>query len=138
MRRMPLVSPISPQFLRKREDKQVVPADLRLQQVADVVEVPMLDRDARQLSQPKSEVLQREVYTKVLKGATMVRKLILWKTNKEEGGDYPGYVAYYTDFSPNRKTPLERDIRVSNSQEQIIELLAAMKAEYIVKGWVPV
>ena len=81
----------------------------------------------------------REVYTKVIKGQTMVRKL-LRQTNKQqdEGGDYPGYVAYFTDFSPNRKTPLERDIRVSNSEEQIRELLAAMKTEYIVKGWQPV
>jgi hypothetical protein len=93
VRRLPLVSPISPQFLRMREDRQIVPADLRLQQVADLVEVPLVDKDARALTLPKSEVLLREVYTKVLKGATMVRKLVLWKTNKEEGGEYPGYVA---------------------------------------------
>ncbi len=66
----------------------------------------------------------------------MVRKLLLWKTNKEaESPEYPAYVAYFTDFSPNRKTPLEHDIRISNSQEQIGKLLEEMKAEYIVKGW---
>ncbi len=136
LRRLPLVSPISPQFIRRREDKAVHPTDLRLQQVTDLVEVPLSDRDARQLTLPKSELLTRKVYTKVLKGQTMVRKLLLWKTNKEtEDGDYPAYVAYYTDFSPNRKTPLERDIRVSNSKEQIEQLLAEMQAEYIVKGW---
>jgi hypothetical protein len=135
VRRMPLASPISPQFVRKREDRQIVPADLRLQQVADVVEVPLLDRDARKLTLPESEILLREVYTKVLKGQTMVRKLLLWKTNKEESGEHPGYVAYLTDFSPNRKTPLEREIRVSNSREQIDQLAAALKTEYIVKGW---
>jgi hypothetical protein len=138
VRRMPLVSPISPQFIRKREDRQIVHADLRLQQVADVVEIQLQDQDARKLSLPRSEILLREVYTKTLKGQTMVRKLMLWKTNKEEAGDYPGYVAYMTDFSPNRKSPLERDIRVSNSREQIELLAAAMKAEYIVKGWNPV
>jgi hypothetical protein len=137
IRRMPLVSPISPQFIRKREDKQIVPADLRIQQIADVVEVPQQNEDARKLTRPKSEVLLREVYTKSLKGQTMVRKLLLWKTNKDEAGDYPAYVAYLTDFSPNRKTPLERDIRVSNSKDQIDQLAAAMKAEYIVKGWQP-
>lgn len=71
------------------------------------------------------------------KGQTLVRKLLLWKTNKEEAGDFPGCVACITDFSPNRKTPLERDIRISNSREQIDQLAAAMKAEYIVKGWAP-
>ena len=139
VRRLPLASPISPQFLRRRDDKQIHPVDLRLAQLADLVEVPMADRDAKQLALPKSELLQREVFTKTLKGQQMVRKLLLWKTNKEsEGGDYPAYVAYFTDFSPNRKTPLDRDIRVSNSKEQIEQLLAAMKAEYVVKGWAPV
>jgi hypothetical protein len=138
VRRLPLASPISPQFLRRREDKKIHPADLRLQQVADLVEVPLADRDARQLALPKSELVQRQAFTKVLKGQTMVRKLLLWKTNKEqEDPDYPAFVAYFTDFSPNRKTPLERDIRVSNSKEQIEQLLAEMKAEYIVKGWQP-
>jgi hypothetical protein len=67
-----------------------------------------------------------------------VRKLLLWKTNKEsEGGNFPAYVAYYTDFSPGRATPLERDIRISNSREQIEALWNDMKTEYIVKGWTP-
>jgi hypothetical protein len=65
-----------------------------------------------------------------------VRKLLLWKTNKEsEGGAFPAYVAYFTDYSPNRQTPLEHDIRVSNSIGQIEGLLADMQTEYIVKGW---
>ena len=139
IRRLPLASPISPVFLRKREDKAVRQADLRLNQIADVVEVPMLERDARQLSLPKSEMLRREVYTKTLKGNLMVRKLLLWKTNKEsEEGRFPAFVAYYTDFSPNRATPLDRDIRVSNSREQIEQLWDEMKAEYVVKGWAAV
>jgi hypothetical protein len=138
IRRLPLASPISPAFVRRREDKSIRKDDLRLNQVADVVEVPMLDRDARQLSLPKSDVLYRECFTKTLKGNLMVRKLLLWKTNKEsEGGKFPAYVAYYTDFSPGRATPLDRDIRISNSREQIEQLLAEMKAEYIVKGWAP-
>ena len=141
VRRLPLASPISPQFLRRRDDKAHNPQDLRLQQVADIVEVPMIDRDARQLTLPGSTILRREVYTKQLKGQTMVRKLLLWKTNKQGdigNGEWPAYVAYFTDFSPNRKTPLEREIRVSESQEQIEQLYEAMKAENIVKGWAAV
>ncbi len=137
IRRLPLASPISPNFIRRRDDKAVRHADLRLHQVGEVVEIPMMDRDARQLSSPKSQMLQREVFTKTLKGNLMVRKLLLWKTNKESEGNFPAYVAYLTDFSPNRAAPLDRDIRVSNSKEQIESLLAEMKAEYIVKGWAP-
>ena len=138
IRRLPLASPISPNFIRRREDKTIRKDDLRLNQLADVIEVPMMDRDARQLSLPRSEMLLREVFTKTLKGNQMVRKLLLWKTNKEsEGGNFPAYVAYFTDFSPNRATPIDRDIRISNSREQIEQLFAAMQAEYIVKGWAP-
>jgi len=49
-------------------------------------------------------MISRHAFTKVLKGQTMVRKLMLWKTNKEvEDQDFPAYVAYFIDFSPNRK-----------------------------------
>jgi hypothetical protein len=44
-------------------------------------------------------------------------------------------VIHFTDFSPNRKTPLERDIRVSNSREQIDVLWKDLMEENITKGW---
>ena len=136
IRRLPLASPISPNFIRRRDDKAIRHQDLRLHQISETVEIAMMDRDARQLTLPKSELLQRQVFTKTLKGNLMVRKLLLWKTNKEgEGSRHPAYVAYYTDFSPNRATPLDRDIRVSNSREQIENLLNEMQVENIVKGW---
>lgn len=139
IRRLPLASPISPNFIRRREDKSIRHQDLRLHQVSEVVEVPMIDRDARQHALPKSQVLSHEVFTKTLKGNVMVRKLLLWKTNKEaEGSEFPAYVAYFTDYSPNRAAPLDRDIRISNSREQINALLAEMRAENIVKGWTAV
>ena len=91
VRRMPLVGMISPQFVRRREDKSVHPADIPLRQVTELVDVPLADRDARQLDLPQSEVLRREVCTQRLKGQTMVRKLLMWKTNKETSGeDLPG------------------------------------------------
>jgi hypothetical protein len=137
IRRLPLASPISPNFVRRREDKTIRHEDLRLQQLAEIVEVPLIDRDARQLALPKSEMLKREVFTKILKGNTMVRKLLLWKTNKETSGNHPAYVAYFTDFSPNRAAPIDRDVRISNSREQIEILYEQLKIENIVKGWAP-
>jgi hypothetical protein len=136
VRRMPLVGMISPQFVRRRDDKQVHAGDIPLRQVTELVNVLHADRDARQLGFAASAVLRREVYTKQLKGQTMVRKLLMWKTNKETDGDeFPAYVIHYTDFSPNRKTPLERDIRVSSSQEQIDHLWSELAGEAITKGW---
>lgn len=136
VRRMPLASVISPQFVRRREDKQVQIADVRIDQVSDRVEVAMIDTDAKSFALPKSELLKREVFTKVLKGATMVRKFVILKTNKEQSSDeFPAYVLHYTDFSPNRKEPLQRDIAVSNCEKQIQALLISMREENIKKGW---
>jgi hypothetical protein len=136
VRRLPLVSVISPQFVRLRDDKSVSPTDVRIQQVTDLVEVPLADRDARQIALPASEILRREVYTKQMKGETMVRKFVLWKTNKEQQSeDYPGFVVHFTDFSPNRKTALERELRVSNSREQIDALWESLKGSNLAKGW---
>jgi ATP dependent DNA ligase C terminal region len=138
VRRMPLVSLTSPQFVRRREDKAVNPTDIRIQQVSDLVEVPFVDRDTRQLERPRSTILLREVRTKEMKGAVMVRKLVMWQTNKEaDSDDYPAYVIHYTDYSPNRKTPLEREIRVSSSPEQIKDLWEELATEGFTKGWVP-
>ena len=136
LRRMPLASVISPQFVRRREDKQVQPVDVRIAQLADLVELPQAEKDSRQLVLPKSEILRREVYLKELKGEQMVRKLVLWKTNKEQlTDDFPAYVVHLTDFSPNRKDPLSRDMRISSSFQQIQQLFDQLKTENITKGW---
>ena len=136
VRRLPLATVISPQFVRLRDDKKSHPADVRIEQVSDRVEVAMTTADAKSFSLPQTEVIRREVFTKVLKGSTMVRKFVLLRTNKEQSSDeFPAYVLHYTDYSPNRKDPLAREVMISNSLEQIQELYEASKAENIKKGW---
>lgn len=135
VRRMPLASLISPVYVRRREDKRPNAVDVRAQQIADLAEIALLDKDARTYSLPASEVIRREVYVKTLKGQTAVRKLLLWKTNKEVDGGFPAYVLHYTDYSPTRKEPLSRDIRISNSRDQIEALWKEFHTENIVKGW---
>jgi hypothetical protein len=122
-------------FVRRRDDKRVNSSDVRAQQLADLIEIASLEKDARTYSLPKSQVLRREVYVKTLKGQTAVRKLLLWKTNKEEDGEFPAFVLHYTDYSPTRKDPLSREIRVSNSRAQIDALWNEFYSENIVKGW---
>ncbi len=136
VRRLPLATVISPQFVRRRDDKSSHPGDVRISQVSDRVEVAMTDADAKSFTLPKTEVLRREIFTKVLKGSTMVRKFVMLKTNKEAASDeFPAYVVHFTDFSPNRKDPLAREVLVSNSRDQIDELYDALKAENVKKGW---
>jgi hypothetical protein len=138
VRRLPLVSVISPQFIRLRDDKQVDPEDVRMSQLTDLVPVQMSEKTAKDLALPGSEILRREVLTKTLKGKEMVRKLMMWKTNKEtESSDYPAYVVHLTDFSPNRKDPLKREIRVSHSRDQINQLWGELAENYFVGGWNP-
>ena len=136
VRRLPLCSIISPQFLRIRDDKMANAEDVKMSQLSDITEIPELGRVADDLILPVSTVIERIVAVKTLKEATMVRKLLLWKTNKEEAArDYPAYVLHLTNYSPNRKEPLQHEIRVSSSEEQIKNLLADWKKKYIVGGW---
>lgn len=138
VRRLPLAAVISPQFVRKRDDKTVHPQEIRIEQLAEIVEIPQVGKDASQLTLPKSEILKREVYTKEQKGQTMIRKFVMWRTNKEQlSDDFPAFVIHYTDFSPNRGSPLNREIRISNDLEQINQLWTRLIDSNIKRGWNP-
>jgi len=100
VRRLPLVSIISPQFVRLREDKEANPDDVRVQQLADITDIPQTDRSAQEVRLPASEIL-----------------------------------LHLTDYSPNRKSPLEHDIRVSASREQLDALFDQWSEKNFVSGW---
>ncbi|MFM7237842.1 MAG: hypothetical protein ACKOYK_13980, partial [Cyanobium sp.] len=136
VRRLPLCSLISPQFVRLRDDKQATPEHVRLSQLSDIADIPEMERGVAEIRLSESTILERAVAVKVLKGATMVRKLLLWKTNKEEQSrDHHAYVLHLTDYSPNRESPLNHEIRVSSSEKQIRQMLAAWKEQVFVGGW---
>jgi hypothetical protein len=133
--RMPLVSVISPQFVRLRDDKEVGVEETSISQVTDQVKVPDATKSANTTKLNPSKLIERTVYTKIMKENTMVRKLLLWKTNKEDTPDFPAYVVYLTDFSPNRKTPLERDIKVASTEKTAQKLFKEMAEKNFVGGW---
>lgn len=135
-RRLPLASILSPEFLRFREDKEASPEHTGVPQLTAIVEIEGTEKTLQDLQLPPSELVKRVVYTKELKGNTMVRKLLLWKTNKEDQSEiHPAYVLHFTDFSPNRKSPLDRDIRVSQSKEQIEQFWNQFSEKAFVRGW---
>ena len=139
IRRFPLASVISPQFIRFRDDKSVHPKDIGIEQISEIVNVANFDQNAKELVFPKSEILSRNVYSKSAKGMTMVRKFVVIKTNKEkQSEEYPAFVFHYTDYSPNRKTPLSREVRVSSSLAQITRIRDEFIKDNIKKGWEPV
>ena len=89
----------------------------------------------REAVAPPSKLIDRTVYTKVMKGEKMVRKLLLWKTNKESSNEFPAYVVYLTDFSPNRQNPLERDVKIASTEAAAKELYAELAKKNFVSGW---
>lgn len=130
---VPGLSMIFPIFERFRDDKSVNATDLRLAQITDYVYVAPSEEATG--VQEKSEILQREVYRKETKGKLMVQKFMWWKTNKEASGKYPAYVFCYTNYSSERKEPLQREIRISNSEEQIMQIYDEYLADCVKKGW---
>ncbi len=82
VRPLPLATLISPQFVRKRDDKKPTVEEVRIQQISQRVEVPLAEKDAHGLEPRKSQMLRREVYTKEAKGQTMIRKFVLWRPTK--------------------------------------------------------
>ena len=131
--KQPMASVISPVFIKIRTDKNPDIEDAGLSQITKIIS---LDKDAaKKLDLKKSEILLREVYVKKSKGMKMVRKFMVWKTNKEATGEYPAYVYHYTDFSAGRSEMLKKEIKVSDSKKQIEEIFAAEVLENVKKGW---
>jgi len=104
-------------------------------QVTDQANVADASKSADTSKRKPSKLLDRVVYTKVMKENLMVRKLLLWKTNKEDTTEFPAFVVYLTDFSPNRKTPLERDIKVASSEKTARVLFKEIAEKNFVGGW---
>ncbi len=131
------VSILHPVLVRVRDVKEVNPVDVRARQVLERVFVPDVDEAAERVELPTSEVLRREVYTKTTKGKMAVRKLLVWKTHKEEvsKGAYPAFVAHFTDYSSGRKDPLKREVRLAPTEEQVMIMADEMIAKNIKKGW---
>jgi hypothetical protein len=130
------VSILHPVFERIRDDKEVNTVDVRAQQVLERVYIENVDEKAEKIERPKSEVLRREVYVKVTKGKTAVRKLLVWKTNKEaHDEDWPAYVVHWTDYSPGRKDPLKRDVRLAPDEDAAEAIAEGMLTDGIKRGW---
>ena len=131
--KQPTASVISPVYVKMRTDKKPDTDDAGLSQITKIIS---LDKNAAEkVDLKKSELLSREVYVKESKGMKMVRKFMVWKTNKEATGEYPAYVFHYTDFSATRKEMLKKEIKVSDSKKQIEEIFAVEVLENVKKGW---
>ncbi|MBL9100544.1 MAG: ATP-dependent DNA ligase [Myxococcales bacterium] len=136
VRELPGASILHPVFVRVRDDKQVNKTDIRVAQVLERCLVEGLGKKAEKVVLPASTVVRREVYVKAAKGQSSVRKLVVWKTNKETvDRSYPAFVVHWTDYSPGRKDPLQREVRVAPTLADAIKIGDDMIAENVKKGW---
>ena len=137
-RPMPGISILFPRFVRIRDDKGVNPVDIRASQVLERVQLDDLEQKAEEVSLPKSEILRRDVWVKTTKGTDAVRKLLVWKTGKD-GHDpsWPAFVVHWTDYSPGRKAPLQRKVRLAPTQTIAMELADDLVTANIKRGWNP-
>lgn len=134
VRPMQSVAILHPTLVRLREDKNADAIDARFAQVADRLasrHEPML---AAELA--GSTLLRREVWTKETKGKLAVRKLVVWKTNKEQQNpSFPAYVVHWTDFSPGRASPLDREVRLAMTESSAMQIADKIVADNVKKGW---
>lgn len=129
-------SMIHPIFVRLRDDKEVNPTDVRARQILERVQLEELDQKVVKIERPESEIQRREVYVKETRGVKTVRKLLVWKTNKEDvDSDFPAWVVHWTDYSPSRKDPLKREVRLAPDEDVATEIAEEMIEKGVKKGW---
>jgi ATP-dependent DNA ligase len=126
------ISCISPVFRRLRDDKKADHSATGGQEFIDLLEVkPASEQEITKAS----EVIVREVYTKKGKAGTAVRKFLGVETHKADTGMYAPFFVMYSDFSSGRKTPLEQEIVLCDSKQEMEEKLSALIAENVKSGW---
>jgi len=124
-------------LVRIRDDKKVGQTDVRVSQIDGYLSSAAGDRSSGNL--PSSTVLRREVWTKEAKGQTAVRKLLIWKTNKEDiDRTYPAYVVHWTDYSSSRASALDREVRRAPDELEAMKIADSMVVDNIKKGWTKV
>jgi hypothetical protein len=128
----PSISLISPIFKGLREDKKSSIEDTGLNQISRVID---LNEEKEAVALKKiSKIICKEVYVKEMKGAKMVKKFFVWETNGDET-NYPKFVFYQIDYSPTRADKLKREIKVSNSKDQIEQIFKQNIESDIKSGW---
>ena len=117
--------------VRVRNDKACTYEDIGWNQLTRILPI---DTSSNEVAVGKSELIQRRVWTKEGSGKVDVRKLVMWKTNKEVVG-FPSFVIHWTDYSSTRKSPLDREVRLAPNEKEALKIAESMITENIKKGW---
>ena len=128
-----IASVASPTFIKIRSDKKVSTEEVGITQISKIISLDSKSSISEQ--NDLSKLISRDVYVKDHKSGQMVRKFLTWKTNKENSGDFPKFVFHFTDLSLNRKDILKTEIKISNSEKQVIRIRDKWIEDKIKKGW---
>ncbi|MGC4114564.1 MAG: hypothetical protein QM765_08125 [Myxococcales bacterium] len=129
---MPIVSLVSPRFLRERTDKTTDVGSIGLEQVFS--RLPFDSRFNAPVAAAKAEpaVIERKAF---VKGETMVRKYVAIATNRPHDRNYPPFVVHFTDYSAGRAEAMKVAIRTAATKESLDKHIAAWVEENVKKGW---
>jgi hypothetical protein len=128
---------LHPVMKRIRADKSVSYDDIRVEQVTPYLGALRHAQNNQDLKE--STLIRRQVWTKETKGQMAVRKLVVWKTNKEiDDPRYPAFVVHWTDYSPGRAKPLDRDVRPLADEASALAMADQFIEQNIKKGWQPI
>jgi len=128
---------LHPVMKRVRADKSVSYDDIRVEQVTPYLGALRHAQNNQGLKE--STLIRRQVWTKETKGQMAVRKLVVWKTNKEtDDPRYPAFVVHWTDYSPGRAKPLDRDVRPLADEASALAMADQFIEQNIKKGWQPI
>ncbi len=128
--RVEAASIIHPVLVRLRSDKSPTGPDVGWRHLEPYLP-PVVN--SNRAPTPPVEIVRRQVWTKETAGRTDVRKLLIWKTNKEPA--FGAFVVHWTDYSATRKDPLKREVRLAPTQEVAEQLAEDMVAGSIKRGW---
>lgn len=131
---------LHPVLVRERTDKRVDVASVGFTQVTSYLEGEAGGPEERATARTQlaSSIEDRKVFTKVTKGETAVRKVVVIRTHKEQEGTHPPYVVFSTDYSPGRKSPLETALRTASDRDSADRMVIAWLAENVKRGWTAV
>ena len=130
------VSLIHPVILRERLDKNSDETDVRISQIESFLDSKKIKEKIKQIELPKSELINRKVWTKDGKNGISIRKIITLKTYKSEIWDgWPEWIVFYSDFSSGRKSPLERKLKTAQNEEEANKIVNNLIELNIKKGW---
>ncbi len=133
------VSLIHPVVSRIRSDKVADDLDARVSQLDERYLAGGFEQKLAPRAMPPSTLVRRDVWTKTSKTGTAVRKVLIWKTGKQSlWTGWPAWIVHFTDYSPDRKTPLERTMRTALTEDDAMAVAADLVAKNIKKGWEPV